>query len=171
MAWPSLSDTTFGCTPVWPGSKRRPVRLADVEEWLEQAARSFGAFLVFDPWQAVGMAQRLRGAGIPVREFPFSHQSVGRLATALHLLLRDGALALPDDEDLLDELQNVRMRETSPGVFRMDHDRDRHDDRAVALALAAHELLNGLRWRREPSPEELLREELEFDIDTSISPY
>jgi phage terminase large subunit-like protein len=156
---------------VWAGSKRRPVRLADVEEWLEQAARSFGAFVVFDPWQAVGMAQRLRGAGIPVREFPFSQQSVGRLATTLHLLLRDGALALPDDEALLDELSNVRMRETSPGVFRMDHDRDRHDDRAVALALASHELLNGLRWSRDFSPEELLHEEREFEMETQISAY
>jgi hypothetical protein len=30
--------------------------------------------------------------------------------------------------------------QTSPGVLRLDHDPDRHDDRAVAVALAAHEL-------------------------------
>jgi hypothetical protein len=35
----------------------------------------------------------------------------------------------------------VRLRESSPGVFRLDHDRDRHDDRAVALALAASYLV------------------------------
>ena len=33
-----------------------------------------------------------------------------------------------------------RLRETSPGVFRLDNDPDKHDDRAVALALAAHAL-------------------------------
>jgi hypothetical protein len=35
----------------------------------------------------------------------------------------------------------VRLRETSPGVYRMDHDPDKHDDRAVCLALAAVWLL------------------------------
>ena len=35
-----------------------------------------------------------------------------------------------------DELANVRLRETSPGVYRMDHDPDKHDDQAIALALA-----------------------------------
>lgn len=44
---------------------------------------------------------------------------------------------MPNDPELLDELRNVRLNEPSPGVFRPDHDRLRHDDRAVALALAA----------------------------------
>jgi hypothetical protein len=35
----------------------------------------------------------------------------------------------------------VRLRETSPGVLRMDHDSGRHDDRAIALALACHRLV------------------------------
>ena len=37
---------------------------------------------------------------------------------------------------------NLRLRETSPGVFRLDHDRARYDDRAVALALAAECLVS-----------------------------
>jgi hypothetical protein len=41
-----------------------------------------------------------------------------------------------------DELRNVRLRETTPGVVRIDHDPDRHDDRAIALALAASKLLD-----------------------------
>jgi len=59
----------------------------------------------------------------------------------LHLLLRNRLFALPDDEVLLDELRNVRLPETSPGVLRMDHDPGRHDDRAIALALAASGVL------------------------------
>jgi len=42
---------------------------------------------------------------------------------------------------LLDELAHVRLRESSPGVYRLDHDSGRHDDRAVALALAVTTLL------------------------------
>lgn len=44
------------------------------------------------------------------------------------------------DQALVDELRNVRLRETSPGV-RMDHDPGRHDDRAIALAMAASGVL------------------------------
>jgi phage terminase large subunit-like protein len=128
---------------VWQGTRRNPVRLSEVEEWVVQAASSFKADkVIFDPFQAVGMMQRLQNRGIKVEEFVFSSASVGHLASTLHLLLRDRALALPDDPELLDELANVRLRETSPGVLRMDHDPDKHDDRAITLAMAAHDLLN-----------------------------
>lgn len=126
----------------WQGSRLRPVRLAEVEDWLYQASRAYNlARIVADPWQAVGMLQRLKGRGVSVEEYVFSQQSVGRLASTLHLLLRDGLFALPDDEELLGELANVRFRETAPGVMRLDHDPDKHDDRALALALAAQRLV------------------------------
>ena len=75
-----------------------------------------------------------------VAEFPFTAQSVGKLAFKLYAALRDRRLRLPDDADLLDELAHVRLRETSPGVYRLDHDADRHDDRAIALALCIEAL-------------------------------
>ncbi len=127
---------------VWAGSRRKPVRIEDVKAWLLEAHRAFRAGVVLDPWQAVHLAQRLREQRVAVYEFAFSSQSVGRLAMTLYRLLRDRALALPDDAELLDELANVRLRETSPGVLRMDHDPGQHDDRAIALALAAHHLIN-----------------------------
>lgn len=131
---------------VWAGSRQVPVRLGEVEAWIDQAVRTYNnASVILDPWQAVGMAQRLRSKSVRVEEFTFSAGSVGRLASTLHLLLRSRALALPDDDELLDELANVRLRETSPGVLRMDHDADRHDDRAIALALAAQWLLDRAR--------------------------
>jgi hypothetical protein len=55
---------------------------------------------------------------VSMEEFTFSSASVGRLASTLHLLLRNRRLALPDDPELLEELANVRLRETSPGVIR-----------------------------------------------------
>jgi len=126
----------------WQGKPGSPVELRRVEEWLAEAARTYrGARVVYDPFQAVGSMQRLRSRGIRVEEFTFSSGSVGRLASTLHMLLRNRRLVLPDDPELLEELANVRLRETSPGVLRMDHDPDKHDDRAIALALAAHRLL------------------------------
>jgi len=130
---------------VWRGSRLRAVRLEEVERWIETAARDYNdAQVVIDPYQAEGLAQRLEGSGVRVELHPFTSASVARLAGTLFGLLRDRRLALPDDEELLDELRHVRIRETSPGVYRLDHDAGRHDDRAIALALAAATL------QREP---------------------
>jgi hypothetical protein len=41
------------------------------------------------------------------------------------------------------------MRETSPNVYRIDHDPGRHDDRVIALALALHRLVE--RGERRPT--------------------
>lgn len=145
---------------VWQGSKTNPVRLQDVEQWLLQASQSFRASrFVLDPWQAVGLAQRLRERGLAVEEFTFSQTSVGRMASTMHLALRNRQLALPPDEELIDELANVRLRQTSPGVYRMDHDPDRHDDRAVSLAMAVHHLIESApRQLITATPVELLRQ-------------
>jgi phage terminase large subunit-like protein len=127
---------------VWSGSRARAVQLSAVGDTLLLATRRYhGARVIFDPYQAADLTQRLKARGVSVTEFTFSSASVGRLGSILHLLLRNHALALPDDEALVDELANVRLRETSPGVLRIDHDPDQHDDRAIALALAAQHLV------------------------------
>ncbi len=126
----------------WTPRPGQPVDLGAVEEWLLAAHRSYNsATIVGDPWQFLSMAQRLRSAGVRVEEFTFSAQSVGRLALTLHRLLAERLVALPDDAELLEELANVRLRETSPGNYRLDHDAGHHDDRAIALALAAYHLV------------------------------
>lgn len=59
-------------------------------------------------------AASLRAPG-PVVEFTFSQSSVVRLALTLYRALKDHQLGLPDDDDLIDELTNVHLVETSPG--------------------------------------------------------
>jgi phage terminase large subunit-like protein len=143
---------------VWSGSRSNPVRLETVEEWLLEAVKQFGRStkLVVDPWQAVNLIQRLRERRVAVEEFTFSQSSVGRLALTLYRALRDHQLALPDDQDLIDELANVHLVETSPGSYRIDHDPDKHDDRAISLALAANHLLAN-RKRRPRNSESVAR--------------
>jgi hypothetical protein len=87
---------------------------------------------------------------VACEEYAFSAQSVGRLASTLTLLIRNHALALPDDGALLDELANLRLPETSPGVFRIEHDPDKHDDMAIALALAAQKLARVPQLQADP---------------------
>jgi hypothetical protein len=138
---------------VWQPRPGAPVDLGVVEAAIFELHHSYNhSPVVMDPWQGLLIAQNLRARRVPVREFTFSSASVSHLATTLFRLLSDRLLDLPDDDALADELAHVQLRETSPGVYRMDHSPDRHDDRAVALALGAHVLLDApprrtLRYR------------------------
>ncbi len=156
---------------VWAGTRAAPLALEVVENYLVEVSEHFRQPpVIFDPYQAVGMMQRLAARGVRVGEFTFSAQSVGRLGQTLHSLIRSHNLALPHDDELLEELVNVRLRETSPGVLRMDHDYGRHDDRAVALALAANRLLGAptvtqpARFGRSGGAEAWLPPDLRGDI-------
>lgn len=142
---------------VWAGSKSHPVDLGDVEAWLVEAHRAYNrAKVIVDPWQSVHLAQRLRARRVAVTEFTFNSQSVGRLAVTLFRLLRAHLVDLDgDDDELLDELANVRIRETQPGVYRIDHDPDRHDDRVISLALPAHELVAAASTEGRAAPAEV----------------
>lgn len=126
---------------VWQGSRRDPVMIGDVEEWLVEAHRAYKCRVVADPWQSVGLGQRLRARGLRFDEFAFSSTSIGRLATTLHGVIRGHALSVPHDRELIEELSTVRLVETGPSTVRLDHESGRHDDRAVAIALAAVTLL------------------------------
>lgn len=132
----------------WQGTRTTPVRLDDIEAWLHEADVAYNrAPVILDPWQAVQLAQRLRERHVKVTEFTFSASSVGKLALTLHQLIKNHQLALPDDPELVDELANLRLVETSPGSYRIDHDPDKHDDRAISLALAAHQLTTSYKPR------------------------
>jgi hypothetical protein len=126
----------------WQGTRTAPVDLAEVRDTLIARAAEYRASAVVDPHQSVLIAQEARAAGVVVHEFAFTAASVGRLALSLHQAIRNHRIALPDDEDLLDELVSVRLRKNSLGIYRLDHDAGQHDDQAIALALGAHQLLD-----------------------------
>ena len=127
---------------VFGGTREREVSVADVEAAVLECWRLYRRPKVrLDPWQMIGVAQRLRLRGVQVEEWSYSAQRYGAMASTLFALLRDGMLALYRDDALLDELANVRLKETLPGQVRIDHDPDKHDDQAVALGMAATALL------------------------------
>jgi hypothetical protein len=131
---------------VWKGTRKKPVDLQEVEAKIAAIAGEYGATVVYDPHQAVLLGQRLRRAGVMAEPFTFTVQGNAHLAATMVRLMRERALLIPaDDEELVDELLHVNLRETSQGTLRMDHDAGRHDDRAVAIALAAQHLLAGTK--------------------------
>ena len=126
---------------VWAGSKDSPVELQEVQQWLHQAWQSYGRpTLVLDPWQMISTAQALRREGVKVEEFVFS-SGASKLAGALYSVLRERRIDLPNDKSLIEELQSVRLVETSPGRVKLDNPAGTHDDRATAIGLAALHLL------------------------------
>jgi hypothetical protein len=122
------------------------VRLADVQDWLVTTGREYHVdTVVFDPRDAMGIAQELKGI-FKMRQYDFTQQSAAQLGSTLLILIRNGELELPDDDALIDELAHVRLRETGPNQYRLDHCAGRHDDRAIAIALAAVHLLEHPDW-------------------------
>lgn len=109
---------------LWKPTRLHPVRLEDVEAAILQAWESYGRpTIVVDPWQALGMAQRLRERGVKVVEFTFSASSVGRLAGALYGLIRDHRLVIDSqDAELLDEpaTSGCGRRRRGPSAWTTD---------------------------------------------------
>ena len=92
----------------WQGSRTKPVDLPEVEAWIAEASRHYNNAAVHaDPFQAVGLLQRLRQRGARAEQFNFTSTSVGRVGSALHLALRNRLLWIPKDENLLNEFRHA----------------------------------------------------------------
>jgi hypothetical protein len=145
----------------WAGSRRRPVQLVDVESRLVSLSAEFnGAEVYGDPDQFLGTLQALNRRRVRAKEWPFTTSSVGQVATALVQAFRNRQIVVPDSPGLKDELLRVRLRESSPGVTRLDHDRSGHDDQAVTIGMACHILLANA-WNASAAFREFVRRDLD----------
>jgi hypothetical protein len=128
----------------WKGTRSKPVQIQAVEDWLARTAPKWNRATVYgDPTQFVGAMQNLNRRGVRAVEFPFTTTSVGQVAAALVMAFRNRQITVPHTPALREELLRVRLRETTPGVTRLDHDPNGHDDQAVTIGMAAHILLAG----------------------------
>ena len=126
----------------WKGSKKHPVQVSEVEDWLvEHSPEWFRCPVYADPSQFRGSIQNLNLRGVRAKEWNFTATSVGEVATALVQTFRNRQIYVPNNPQLKDELLKVRLRESSPGVTRLDHDRGAHDDQAVVIGMACRILL------------------------------
>ncbi len=131
----------------WQGSKRHHVQIEKVIERIKDLHGQYNKAKVHaDPYQFVGGIQELTKAGVRSEEFTFGSVSVGRLATALVQAFHNSQIHIPDVEELKVELLTVKLRESSPGVTRLFHDREKHDDQAVAIGMVADILLGLDGW-------------------------
>jgi hypothetical protein len=137
----------------WKGSKKAPIQIREVEAWVVGATPMWNDCEVWaDPTQFQGSLQFLNTRGVRAKEFTFSTTSVGQVATAMVQTFRNHQIHVPNNAVLRDELLSVRLRESAPGVTRLDHDPGAHDDQAVAIGMLCHKLLGvpnyGYAWRQ-----------------------
>lgn len=128
----------------WKGSKKRPIQVAAIEAWLVTASKYWNHARVYaDPNQFRGSIQNLLRQGVRGEAWNFTSSSVGLIATALVQAFRNQQIMVPDIPVLEEELLRVRLRESSVGSVRLDHEKGAHDDQAVVIGMAAHILLGG----------------------------
>ncbi len=130
-------DVAIDNIKTWRGSPGERVSLPAVEAWLADASRLYSASrLLADPWQSVGLVQRLQEGGIRCEDVTFSQQYRARRFSNLLELVRTRRLRCFPHQDLKDELLRLEFREVA-GNLRVDHPSGGHDDHAVAVAMAA----------------------------------
>jgi hypothetical protein len=128
----------------WVPSKGRPVDLAEVQAWVVEINRAYRPGLVaIESWQAFSMLGTLRSLGVPVQEFVASGPSSSRVALALFDAIKATSLDLPDDPELIRELQEVRLVASGGAAerYRLDHSSGKHNDQAVAIGIALLQLM------------------------------
>jgi hypothetical protein len=136
---------------VWQGAPGSPVQADDVQTWCETAWKKFRCHFVMDPYQLEPVIQRL--GHLPVERYEYrggktNYQALSNLLT----LIRNGLLAWypgcgdikdPDSlagvHTLADEFAEVITKPMGYG-YRIDHESGRHDDRVVAVSMAALKL-------------------------------
>jgi hypothetical protein len=121
----------------WRPRLGQRVELAEVQAAVVRLSKAYNsAPLVFDRSQAEQLSQAVQREGVRAVEYVFTQANANRLAKGLFVALRDRALVLPDDPELISELQTARLVETGPGVVRMMNPRGTHDDLATAVGMA-----------------------------------
>ena len=126
----------------WQGSKKNRVVIDQVRRRVAELSGEYNRAKVYaDPDQFVDSLQQLNRMGVRAEEFAFTSTSVGQVATALVQAFRSRQIVVPDNPALREELLQVRLRETSGAVARLEHDPTGHDDQAVTIGMACHLLL------------------------------
>lgn len=125
---------------VWKASKGGKVSLSAVEDAVASAAGAFRLACVgFDPWQAVLLAENLRGRGIRCEQVDFVPANLKGMAAATLDAFGEGRIEIYPDPRLLADLRSLRVAEKSYGI-RLESPRgpSGHGDTATALAIALH---------------------------------
>ncbi len=120
---------------IFTPTRQARVDLTEVEETLFRHAKQHACPVLCDPYQAVGLAQRLAQRGITIQEYPFTAEKRRALFARLLDVITTGRLRCTPHEEFRRELLSLETKETLAG-WRVDHRASGHDDIVVAVSLA-----------------------------------
>jgi phage FluMu gp28-like protein len=112
------------------------------EAKIEAAYHRYNKAVVYIDSTGVGdpIVDHLRVRGIRLEPYKFNEQSRNDLLTNLQILLEQGTIQLPNDEQLLSELESFRYELSDRGRLRIAVPENLHDDSVMAVALAVWNL-------------------------------
>lgn len=132
---------------VWQGSPNDPIQIKAVEEWMQEHNRTFhNPIFIVDRYQLEGTIQKLEPyMSIKRFEYRGGKQNFA-MAKNLKTLISNTKIAWPKDageisrggkpHTISDEMVELITKRMSYG-YRFDHEEGKHDDRAVAMGMAA----------------------------------
>jgi len=112
------------------------------------------AEVLTDQFSIEALRQIGLGAGIVLREVPFTGKSKAAIYGNLQQLLNTGRLRLLDHPETLKELLLLERQNLQGGQTKIAAPREEHDDMATVVALAAHAAVWMLPSREVPLPPE-----------------
>lgn len=127
----------------WTPAPGGEVDLGAVEAYIREIHARFALIgVLYDPWQAKSIAQRLAASGIPMIEFPQTPDRLTLMSQGLLDLIRRRKLRLYEDADLREHALNAVAVETVRG-WRLAKERTSAKiDLCVALAMSCWGITN-----------------------------
>ena len=111
---------------------------ATIEATVRDYCRRFAVRTVaYDPYQMAAVAQRLRSANIPMREFPQSVPNLTSMGSNLYELIKGARIAVYKDDALRLAVSRTVAKETPRGLQLTKEKQSHKIDVVVALAMAA----------------------------------
>jgi hypothetical protein len=129
-------------TRSWRGSRTRPVNLAETLTEIVATLRAYGVSRIFgDQFCSEPIKQALAARGIEFIQTTTLGSRASGIWASLRTIVTSGQIELLDDAETVAELKRLELIVTRGGNQRVEASTG-HDDRAVALALAAHQAVS-----------------------------
>jgi hypothetical protein len=96
--------------------------------------------MLYDPYQAAELAQRLKNAGVPVLEFPQTNDRLTPMSNCFYQAVKSGLFVRPADADLDRQAARVVAKQTERG-WRISKQESGPIDSIVACAMACWRLM------------------------------
>jgi hypothetical protein len=130
----------------------------EVMDTVAELAKAYGVRrLRTDQASPVPIREALKQRGVSVEYAPWTNESKASAFARLKVALNTGALELPDDRELVEELCNLEARPTPAGYTRIAAAGQGHDDRAIVVASLAATLAPPRRGALDYARAELAR--------------